>query len=425
MRASSQQTELRAFSTTISDIRATSNLHRFWSDFKGVLVQIQRILDCSAIIAVLGTGEAAELVCSTGLSLAKEFTCPEEQLLTRNHSLLEGAQHLLLQPRDIPTCCVTRQVLARIPRSNLVIFEKCSAGLNRSLHLFVFFESGVPDRSMLLLHEKKHLISQVVLETCSAFTHLEQISSLKTTLKDMENLQLDIAHQSQQILHGIAGYCDNLINHIYPPERSDRIFRYLREQVLSCSVFTNCILYAARGEADMFNDENMYIQPCALTKCLIEATINLQGYSETAGVSIHVEENTTDTIGCVLVDKDKFNLAVTNVLFNAVKYSSPNTQIIVSAKHDGAGECCEICVANRGIGIPVDKRKSIFDRGVRTDAARQYYQSGMGFGLFVTKQVMIALNGDVRVKDSLPTGNTVRGFEEHTTTFSILVPVSP
>ncbi len=78
-------------------------------------------------------------------------------------------------------------------------------------------------------------------------------------------------------------------------------------------------------------------------------------------------------------DRDLLFQALVNLIDNAIKFSSKEGQIGVSLTREG--ETAVICVADRGPGIPADKRKEVLQRFVRLEQSRSTAGSGLGLSL--------------------------------------------
>lgn len=96
--------------------------------------------------------------------------------------------------------------------------------------------------------------------------------------------------------------------------------------------------------------------------------------------------------------------AISNLVMNAVRYGPRGGEVLVSMR--AAGDACEVDVADRGLGIPTEDRRRIFDRFVRLSPARREHPEGSGLGLAIVEQVAVAHGGSVEVLDR-PGGGAV------------------
>ncbi|GAC1384420.1 MAG: ATP-binding protein [Marmoricola sp.] len=97
----------------------------------------------------------------------------------------------------------------------------------------------------------------------------------------------------------------------------------------------------------------------------------------------------------ILGNRDQLELAVSNLVANAVTYSPAGSKILITTK--SAGEAVEISVTDQGVGIPASELERIFERFYRVDPARHRSTGGTGLGLSIVKHVVASHGGDVRV----------------------------
>jgi two-component system, OmpR family, sensor histidine kinase SenX3 len=97
----------------------------------------------------------------------------------------------------------------------------------------------------------------------------------------------------------------------------------------------------------------------------------------------------------VLGDDAQITLALSNLVSNAVAFSSPHGSVVVTAL--SGGRTTDITVTDQGIGIPRDEIDRIFERFYRVDPARHRSTGGTGLGLSIVKHVAASHGGEVRV----------------------------
>lgn len=113
----------------------------------------------------------------------------------------------------------------------------------------------------------------------------------------------------------------------------------------------------------------------------------------------------------ILIDKDKYQQIIMNLVENACKYSTKNTDIFV--KTDFAGnDFVSIKVINEGIEIKEEDKKRIFEKFSRIDNPLTRKVQGSGLGLFITKTIVETMNGTISVESS-----------NGKTTFEVLMPI--
>ena len=104
-------------------------------------------------------------------------------------------------------------------------------------------------------------------------------------------------------------------------------------------------------------------------------------------------------------DESAVSLVVQNLLGNAVKFSYPNGEIRVKAEEQGG--CVWIAVEDDGMGIAEKKLEKIF--GFMTSSAKGTGgEAGTGIGLFVSKQLVDKMGGEIAIESVKGEGTTVR-----------------
>lgn len=100
-------------------------------------------------------------------------------------------------------------------------------------------------------------------------------------------------------------------------------------------------------------------------------------------------------------DKLRIEQALTNLLTNAMKYGKGKPVLIKAHKE---GTHAVITVQDHGIGIPDEKLEKIFVRFERAVSKQSF--EGLGVGLYITKQIVSAHHGKIRVESKEQKGST-------------------
>jgi PAS domain S-box-containing protein len=106
----------------------------------------------------------------------------------------------------------------------------------------------------------------------------------------------------------------------------------------------------------------------------------------------------------VLADRERTGQVITNFLTNAIKYSPHADSIVVSTST--AGNAVTLGVRDFGIGIPESKRLSIFQRFYRVDGDTQDTFPGLGLGLYISKEIITRLHGNIWVESEEGKGSS-------------------
>jgi signal transduction histidine kinase len=103
---------------------------------------------------------------------------------------------------------------------------------------------------------------------------------------------------------------------------------------------------------------------------------------------------------------DPFRLAqvMSNLIDNAVKYGSPRQGIDISVEEQGAEVVVK--VHNRGNPIPSEAQGTIFEPMVTLEQPEKGMRRGLGLGLYIVAQIMLAHGGSVAVSSTRKEGTT-------------------
>jgi two-component system phosphate regulon sensor histidine kinase PhoR len=124
--------------------------------------------------------------------------------------------------------------------------------------------------------------------------------------------------------------------------------------------------------------------------------------AEREGIVLTVE--TAADMPSAWVDQRAIEIAVINLVDNALKYAPDGKSVSIAMARRGAR--VEIRVSDQGPGIPVEDRKRIFERFVRGRSAVGKQVRGSGIGLALVKHIAEAHGGSVRVEDNAPQGSS-------------------
>ncbi|MBK5291435.1 MAG: CHASE2 domain-containing protein [Acidobacteriia bacterium] len=102
-------------------------------------------------------------------------------------------------------------------------------------------------------------------------------------------------------------------------------------------------------------------------------------------------------------DRELMEYAFYNLLTNAVKYSNPGTEVIVTALSlDGN---LRLAVRDQGIGMDAKEIKSVFQKFYRTKKAEASGEAGTGIGLSIVEQIVTHHGGSMEVESQPGAGS--------------------
>jgi len=112
--------------------------------------------------------------------------------------------------------------------------------------------------------------------------------------------------------------------------------------------------------------------------------------------SIAVSSNVDPSVGEIVGNEFSINEMITNLLFNAVKYTPENKTVHLEAKN--YDNHVQIDIVDTGIGIPADELENVFGEFFRASNALKTEKDGTGLGLSIVKQIVDQHGGDISVE---------------------------
>jgi signal transduction histidine kinase len=108
----------------------------------------------------------------------------------------------------------------------------------------------------------------------------------------------------------------------------------------------------------------------------------------------------------VMADREKLGQVVGNLLSNAVKYSPDGGHIILKVRRDPANSRVVVSVSDEGIGIGAEDRDTLFTTFHRIHRSETKGVKGSGLGLYIAKEWIEAMGGEIWLESELNHGST-------------------
>ncbi len=126
--------------------------------------------------------------------------------------------------------------------------------------------------------------------------------------------------------------------------------------------------------------------------------------------NIHIETNWHELTGEYTSDAHLLNMVVSNVFGNAIKYTKEGGVVRAHTTRDASGFVVRI--QDTGIGIPEEEQEMIFSKLFRASNAQTQETDGTGLGLYIVKEAVHILGGEISFTSQSGVG----------TTFTIVLP---
>lgn len=168
------------------------------------------------------------------------------------------------------------------------------------------------------------------------------------------------------------------------PKVSDRFFQNVEDETKRLSRLINDLLDLGRLEAGVTLLEKQNLQ---LNSLISRAVRAVESRMQNSRISAQVNVGDLQIQG----DSERLLQALLNVLDNAIKHSTPNSQIVITGYKQA--KQAVVTIRDQGQGIKESDLPHIFEQFYTADRSRQ--GRGVGLGLAIAKRIIEAHGGSI------------------------------
>ncbi len=227
----------------------------------------------------------------------------------------------------------------------------------------------------------------------AAQAHAEEAASRAEVAhqsEEMKSAMLDaLAHEFKTPLTAIKAAVSSLLSNESADPAQKELLQVMDEETDRLTWLVSESVQIARIEAGRMEVRK---QPQAIPQLIREAVQRMAGALE----SRTVETRVSDTLPCVPADRELLLIVLRQLLDNSVKYTPPDSPIVISAAESEGSVM--VTVADCGPGIPAADLNRVFDRFYRGRHARGRVP-GTGMGLAIAREIIHGHGGEFRVRN--------------------------
>lgn len=282
------------------------------------------------------------------------------------------------------------------PRSNEVIHQK-SFTLNDSNNIILSINSLKPKRPSY----SSYIVVQFAL-ILGFFTFFVLLSIQKWRKNQLQsqmktNYMHGITHEMKSLLTTISLATEYIIEN-KGAHKEDEYKQVILEESAELMKMVQQVLNLAVLEKEKLsiNYENISIQTF-IDDIIRSYSVKIENYN---GNIDFINEVTEEKFWA---DRGLLKLAISNIIDNAIKYSSmhPIIQILATSENG----YIVIKIKDNGIGIPKSHHKKIFKHTLRVKNELSQKPYGVGMGLYFVKQIIKIHKGKIKVNSELNKGS--------------------
>jgi len=227
-----------------------------------------------------------------------------------------------------------------------------------------------------------------------------ELASRRTAVIELNQVKNDLiamlAHDFKGPLTTIVGFADVLGEDQQFDDESREYLGMISSSALRLASLATDTLTLSRLEQ---NELTMEFGDVDIVAVMREVT---RVFSVTRAIDFRTEAAELHVIG----DATRLRQVFENLVGNAIKYSPGGEPVEVMLKAVPRG--VDICIRDRGIGIPKTELTKLFGRFARASNARELGIQGTGFGLYLARTIVEAHGGTIGVESKQGQGSTFR-----------------
>lgn len=214
----------------------------------------------------------------------------------------------------------------------------------------------------------------------------------------------NIAHELRTPVSVLRGHLEAMLDGVYPLDPAHLAVAY--DRTLHLARLVDDLRLLTRAEMGQLPLQKVRVAPADLVRRLLDSFAPL---ALDAGVTLtrDIAPNLPD----LLVDTDRLQQVLGNLLTNALRHTAPGGHIAVSVSR--TGDAVRVAVTNSGTPLSPEEAAQVFAPFWRADEARARDQAGSGLGLAISQQLVTLHGGRLWVET---------GAES--TTFAFTVPIA-
>ena len=247
--------------------------------------------------------------------------------------------------------------------------------------------------------ERKRLVN--IIANVLDITRFREEEEMKSTFSSI------ISHELKTPVALIKGYAQTLArpDAAWDAETARQSLEVIEEEADRLESLINSLLDVSRIQAGGLRLERSDVQ---VRRLLERVAQDYRTQTDSHEIALDIPTDLPVIYG----DEERLRLVFTNLLSNAIKYSPDGGVIRIGGWQEQPQDKAHpgrlvLYVADEGVGIPARELPRIFERYYRVDSSLRRETSGVGLGLFLSKAIVEAHQGEIWVRSDVNKGTTV------------------
>jgi len=244
-----------------------------------------------------------------------------------------------------------------------------------------------------------------------AVEHLREVDMLKS------NFLATVSHELRTPLTSVIGFSEMLLKGIagdLNTEQDEYVTTILERGEELLRLITQIL--------EMSQLEMGTLHICVRATSLVEIVQRVQSSVQIAAekAEVVINHSLAASLPSVVVDTDKVQRVLVNLVANAVNFSPPGGTVTISARRapmrrpfeeetffgEETADALQVSVRDSGMGIPPEQLARVFEAFYQVDASSTRAHGGAGLGLSIVRKLIEAHGGEVWAESEVGIGTT-------------------
>lgn len=213
--------------------------------------------------------------------------------------------------------------------------------------------------------------------------------------QQQQNFMMAITHELKTPIAITKLNLETLQKHKLPEGRQQQLIANTLQEAERLNALCNNLLLASQMEA---GDYQLTVETINLGELITKSINDFSIRFTKRNINMRVQPDIHFT-----GDRLLLQMAVNNLLDNAIKYSGKEAKIDIDFKKDN--EQIILLIKDEGKGIADDEKQKIFNKFYRIGNLHTKEAKGTGLGLYLTKKIIEQHKGSIMVTDNYPRGS--------------------
>ncbi len=220
------------------------------------------------------------------------------------------------------------------------------------------------------------------------------LNYMSSQIRDMNDYEkkfvANVSHDFRSPLTSIRGYVNAMADGTIPVEMYEKYLKIILFETERLTDLTQDLLTLNEFDTkELLLDKKSF----DIHEIIRSTAASFEGTCTARKISIELIFSAKPL--SVFADKRKIQQVLYNLLDNAIKFSNPDSTVIIETT-EKSGKVF-VSVKDSGIGIPKKSLNQIWERFYKTDLSRGKDKKGTGLGLAIVKEIMKAHGENINV----------------------------